>query len=198
MTEGMSTAARGSLRQEQAEATRRRLVEAAVAVIEDGRQCTMRSTAKEAGVAERTIYRYFESREQLAEAIGEALGPRAGAPLPDSTAELSQYARRLFTTFDDNARLVTNMVFGAALEQDFERSRAKNLADLRAIIDRDYPRAGLRDRRAAAASLRALLSGAGWVYLRISCGLPNAEVIRSAQWSIDTALQRLGRAPRRR
>lgn len=195
MTDGMS---RRSIREVQADAVRERLIDASIAQIERGEDPTMRSVAAEAGVSERTIYRYFESRDALAEACRVKIAPRAGVPLPESARDLEAYAKSLYETFEANAGLIIGLATTPSLRSDFRRSRGANLLALRALLDREHPRAPARERAAAAASLRAQLSGGGWVYLRYSCGLTNEDVIAAAQWSIRVALARLAASSRKR
>ena len=54
--------------------TRDDLIAAAVRLVERSEEPTMRAVAGAAGVGERTVYRYFESRERLAEAVAETRG----------------------------------------------------------------------------------------------------------------------------
>jgi AcrR family transcriptional regulator len=183
-----------SLRETHVEATREALIDTAIALIERGEPATMRSVAAEAGVAERTIYRYFETRDALADAVRAKVAPRAGVPLPAHASELLEYVRRLFETFDANGGLIVGLTTSSSSREDFKRTRKTNLDAMRALMDAAYPRAPATDRLSAAASLRALLSGSGWVYLRYSCALPNEEVIAAGQWAVEAAFARLSRA----
>lgn len=188
-----------SLRAEHAERTRARLLDAGVALLERGAaDLTLRAVAQEAGISERTLYRYFETREQFAEAMVPRLRERSSVPLPESIDALPTYARELFETFERNRGLIEGMVSSAGARDDLRRSRARNLAGMRALIDAGYPDAGARERAAATSALRVLLSGSGWVYLRSSCGLESEQVIEHALWTIDVVLARLRAASRAR
>lgn len=191
MTDRMSTPDR-TLRQEQGDAVRDRLLDAALTIIEGGGEPTMRSVAKAGGVSERTIYRYFESHDALTAALVPKLAGRAGCPLCGSAAELPAYARTLFEIFENNTALITGLLTGAWAAAHMRGTRRGNLAGLRALLDAAYPDAPVDARSAATSTLRLLLSGAGWHYLRVSCGLAQADVLRHALWSlavIETSLR---------
>jgi len=180
----------GSLRQDQAEAVRARLVDAAVSMIEAGQEPNMRGVARLAGVSERTIYRYFAAREDLVTAVLPVLRVRASVPMAETVAGLEDYARDLFTVFDANGRLVRALVSSAWAAPMFERTRGENLKALQAVLDRGYPGAPRRERRSAAAALRVPMSGAGWVYFS-DCGFSLKESIGHVRWLIRAVVQRL-------
>lgn len=193
MTESMSTPDQPSLRQSASQATRERLLSAATRLLERGEECSMRSVAAEAAVSERTIYRYFENLEAMQEAILGSIMSRGWVPLPASSEELEDYAQALFDMFDSNAELITGLaaLASSSLRQMFTKTRRKNLDSLQALLSHDFPQAPQEDRHAAALSLRGLLSGGNWTYLRISCGLPQEEIVHSARWAIRRALDHL-------
>jgi AcrR family transcriptional regulator len=153
----------------------------------------MRSVAAEAAVSERTIYRYFENLETLRDAVRRYVASRGGVPVPDASEELEGYAKHLFDTFEANSELIVGLVALAtnSLRAEFTESRSKNLDDLKCLLTKDFPDAPEEERHAAAISLRGLLSGGNWAYLRMSCGLPQEEIVRSAQWAIRRALDHL-------
>ena len=157
----------------------------------------MRAVAAAAGVSERTIYRYFENRDALYEAARPLFSGTAGIPLCATVEELPAYARELFLTFNRNARLVTTLLTSAWAQELLRRSRASNLAALRALIDAGFARAPVAERSAAAASLRVVLSGSSWLYLR-DCGLAPDQSIAHTQWLTRTLLERLSKMARRR
>ncbi len=191
MTNTANTMTISRLKQRQTEAARDALVATALALIEEGTEPTMRAVAVAAGVAERTIYRYFSSREDLFDGLVPQLRARAHVPLAESAAGLANYARRLFTTFDGNRRLVRVLVTAPWAADRFAASRRVNLEALEAVLEAAYPRAPAARRRSAATTLRVVLSGAGFVYLE-DCGFGLEESIAHVQWSIATVLAALG------
>jgi AcrR family transcriptional regulator len=182
-----------SLREDQAQAVRRRILDAALVVIEGGGEPTMRSVATAAQIAERTIYRYFATRDELQAALVPDLRARASAPMPASMSELERYARDLFTRFDENPRLVRALVTGPWAQEHFSRTRRANLAALQALVDEAFPGATASDRRSAAASLRVPLSGAGWLYL-MHCGFDREAAIDHVHWLVRTVVEKLERS----
>jgi AcrR family transcriptional regulator len=177
-----------TLRHDQANAVRERILAATVEVIEAGEEPTMRSVAQAAGVSERTMYRYYPSRDDLFAAVAHVLRERASAPMADDAAGLPDYARRLFTTFHRNPRLARALSTAAWLPTHL--TRPANLEALRKVIDAGFPGAPKADRESAAAALRVLLSAAGWAYLA-DCGFNLKASVRHAQWVADAVLDKL-------
>ena len=186
----------GGLREQQGEATRRRLVAAAVELIESGEEPSMRAVAKHAGAGERTIYRYFPTKGDLQEAVFGELGDRVGAAPPGAATGLEEYAQRLYEAFSANPRLVEALVTAAWMTPVFRRSRGRNLAALQALLDSAFPDAPKACRQAATASMRVPLSGAGWLYLT-QCGLSHAEIVAQGQWLVRSHLATLRREQNR-
>lgn len=180
-----------SLRAAQAHAARERLIAAAIELVEANEEPTMRSVAKQAGVGERTIYRYFPSREDLFDAVRSRVAGRAGAPLCDSVDGLEDYVRALYTKFGESPRLIAALVHASWAASQFRESRRKNLDALRRLLDETYPSAPASERRAVALALRVPLSGAGWLYLK-DCGLDTGAAIAQGQWLVRAMCERLG------
>jgi AcrR family transcriptional regulator len=181
------------LRRDQANAVRERILVATIEVIEAGGEPSMRAVAQAAEISERTIYRYFASRDELQSAVVPILRERAGAPMAENIADLPDYIRRLFTTFDQNAQLARALTRAAWVPTNV--SRPENLRALRKLIDAAYPQAAKADRESAAASLRVLLSASGWAYLA-DCGFDLETSIRHVQWMTRTVTEKLCNPPR--
>jgi AcrR family transcriptional regulator len=179
-----------ALRRDQSAAVRERIVAAALSIIEEGEEPNMRRVAQVAEIAERTLYRYFASREALQAAVLPELRQRASAPMAGDIAALPDYVRVLFTTFDRNAGLARALSTAAWVPTGV--TRAANLRALRGLLDEGFPRAPKADREAAAASLRVILSAAGWAYLA-DCGFGLEASIRHAQWLTEAVLAKLRR-----
>jgi AcrR family transcriptional regulator len=184
-----------TLRDAQTDLTRKLLLDSAWELAQTGAEPTMRAVAARAGVAERTVYRYFENLEALVTALHPYFIGRAGIPLCERADQLEDYAVELYATFDANVPLVTMLLTSAWWLRFARGSRAKNLADMRRLLDTAYPKASAADRAAAAATLRAVLSGSGWLYLRESCGLSRDALASSARWMVRTHLRALEATP---
>jgi AcrR family transcriptional regulator len=163
---------------------RSELLDAAVGLVIDGSEPTMRAVAARAGVGERTIYRYFEGKDGLRQEIATHLRPMMGIPLCDSVAELEDYAARLFHRFESNHELTVAFIGSNWTKDELVVSRSRNLSALRSLLRSAYPGAPSSEIDSAAAALRTNLSGAGWVYQRVSCGLEPDEVTSNAVWLI--------------
>lgn len=196
MAEGMSIAARPAATTTATERNRRHtrdaIVAAAIAHLVRGAEPTMRSVAAEAGVGERTIYRYFPSRGDLEVAVGEVVAPRLSTPLCGSVTGLEDYVDDLFAVFEANQELTVAVVTSSWTQAVLSGTRSRNLADLVRLLSDGFPAAATGDLAAAAASMRTVLSGAGWVYQRLGCGLSADQVATNAKWLVRSLLARLG------
>lgn len=180
-----------SLRADQASAVNERILGAALTVVEAGQEPTMRTVARVAGIAERTIYRYFATHDELVAAMSPRLRARASTPMAEDVGGLPAYIHRLFTTFERNAALVRALV--TASWAPTQTTRAENLAALRRLIDAAFPDAPREARASATATLRALYSASSWVYLT-DCGFSSRASIRHVQWVTEVVLKELGDA----
>jgi AcrR family transcriptional regulator len=171
--------------------TRAALLDAALELLIEGSSPTMRSVAARAGVGERTIYRYFENREVLGQAIMDEMTPKLSVPLCESVAELEQYVIALFETFERNRALTVATVNSPWSQRYLSISRTTNLRALVALLASGFPKASADDVKAAAAAIRTIVSGAGWAYQRESCELPGEVVTQNAVWLVHVVLERL-------
>ena len=175
------------LRTHQADHTRQRIVDAALELFIAGEEVGMRSVAKHAGVGERTMYRYFETRDVLAQAVRKAIEPRAGAGFVDSVDELHAYADRLFSVFEENEKLIHALTSRAGLMTEFKKTRTAWRKRYRKLLTEAFPGAPTDRIEASISILRGILSGAGWSNLRQSGVAPSA-VRSQAHWAIDLVL----------
>ncbi|WP_374574652.1 TetR/AcrR family transcriptional regulator [Phenylobacterium sp.] len=191
------------LRQEQAEATRERIVEAMAAILaEDGRieAATNRAVAQRAGVTDVTVYRHFPSRELLLRALWEHLNRRNGANvgMPEGEAELVGNIAPLFATFDAAPAHIT-----AAVTSEHGREMRGSLDPVRreAFLDAiAQAAAGLSpaEQAKAAGVIQLLHSAYAWLSLREQWNVTGQDAADAAGWAIETLLADLrarGSAP---
>jgi AcrR family transcriptional regulator len=191
-----------SLRDAQAASTRRRILEAVAAVLERGEEPTYALVAAEAGCQERTVYRHFPAKDELARAFwewqDELLGPRDRGPA--SVEDLGPWIARNYGAFDERPELVRAMLHtrhgraarlsdNAARQQAMLRTAAAELPQL------DPP-----TRRRAAAAIQLLSSAAAWEVLRDYWDMTADEAAATARLAITAILDGLDarRGPRRK
>jgi AcrR family transcriptional regulator len=100
------------LREEQTAATRSRIVEACIELIQDGRELTFGGVATAVGVQERTVYRHFKTKAALEAAVWEWIVENlTQADLAAASEdELVGAMRRSFTGFEAGAGLIQAML----------------------------------------------------------------------------------------
>jgi AcrR family transcriptional regulator len=187
----LSTGAGRSLNERRNELTRRLILDAAVRTLESDSvgALTMRAVAERAGMSERTLFRYFATREEFLDAVAHEVSLRLRLPaLPASAAELPKAPGSLYRAYQAN----TNLTKAALHSELFDRIR-KSVAQARwdtvkRLIDEDRPQWSERERKIAAANIRYYLSATTWHYYRFYFGFSLKETIASAEAAIGRAL----------
>ncbi|MDR6536280.1 helix-turn-helix domain-containing protein [Variovorax soli] len=184
-----------SLLDRHADATQKLILSSSIELLEryGVSELTMRAVARHGGMSERTLFRYFASREQFLDAVAAEVTREIDAPAPPrSIDDLRTYPGALFSRFEEKAELVK-----AALHTElYDRLRLgianERWAGVRRIVDEHAPHRTARDRKLAAANIRFYLSGSSWHYYRFHFGFTLKETIDSAQLAIRLALDDIG------
>lgn len=191
------------LRQEQAGATRERILAAmADLLLTKGRieQVTNRAVAAAAGVTEVTVYRHFPSRDVLLRGLWEWLNRRNGVTvgMPESADDIIAKLPALYATFDAApAHIVASLTSQQGREMRESLNEPRRAAFLSAVVEAapDLP-AGEQEK--AAAMLQLIYSAYGWVSLREQWGVTGERAADAATWAVQTLLddlRRRGAAP---
>lgn len=189
-----------SLKERHGELTRQLILDAAVQQAEEGllRDVTMRSVAQRANIAERTVFRYFSSREQLLDELAVEVAGRLELPaLPATAMELVRSPGEFYAAFEAHSSLTT-----AALHSElFDRIRDSIAKDrwsgIRALVDAHAPRRSERARAFAAAHIRYLLAASTWHYYRFYFGFSLDDSIAAVRMAIEQTLAGLKPPPGR-
>jgi AcrR family transcriptional regulator len=196
--EGMSdtmSSPQPSLLARQSDFTQRLILDAAIALLEEApvRELSIRAAAKRAGVSERTVFRYFQTRDDFLDAVAVEMAARLKVPVdPTSVEELLAYPREIFSRFEETAALTK-----AALHSElYDRMRAadteKRAAAIAALLDRLAPKQSKEARKCASANVRYFLIATTWHYYRFYFGFSFDETVRCAQTAIAQTLSSLG------
>ena len=183
-----------SLAERHADLTERLILDSAIGVLEDDsfNGLTVRAVAKKGGISERTIFRYFATREEFLDAIAaEFTRLLKMPPAPQTVDELLGMPRRLYESFEPHAKGIR----AVAHTEIFTRMKAgpaqQRWTAIARLIDRQFRKASPRARKIAAANIRFYLSASTWQYYRFVFRFDLEETIACAETSIRQALAAL-------
>ena len=181
------------LRESQAAATRERIVEACVALMQRGADLTYAAVAAAAEVQERTVYRHFPRKEDLEAALwGWIVAHLTHADFAARTEEqLVAAMRDSFTGFDAAAPLIQAMLHSPQGLEVRRRQQPMRRAMFEACVDGAVPGAPPQVRDRAAAVLQVLYSSASWDLLRGFLDMDAAEAADVIELGIRSFLSGL-------
>jgi AcrR family transcriptional regulator len=178
-----------SLREQQANAARERILESVADLLERGEvdDLTMPEVADASGISLRTIYRYYPTREELLEAAGRWIGDDLlNHPYPRSLDEVADLYQEGCRDFDKRPGLVRALAT-SRLGQRVRRSRRQERVEaIERALRAELP--GLTDEelRHATAVLAYLHNVLAYTTLREDNGLTGDEIGESIGWAIRT------------
>ncbi len=183
-----------TLKDRQLALTRQLILDAAVDLLETGpfQEVTMRSVAKRANLAERTIFRHFASREDLLDALATEVSARLELPpLPATARDLPAVPRALYRAFETRASLTKAALHSELFDRIRETTASARWKGVKALIDAHAPHRGDRDRMLAAANIRYLLAATSWHYYRFYFGFSLKDSIAAAERLIQQTVDGL-------
>jgi AcrR family transcriptional regulator len=154
-------------------------------------EVSLAMVAREAGITERTVYRHFETREQLLEAtwstVNETIGIR---DFPRTVLELIERPKTLFPAFAGHGEVIRAMLASPQGRQLRLSANKERQAALRTLVKQAIP--GLREPALTrlCAAIQALGSASGWATMTDYWGLESAEAGRAASEAIAMLLKR--------
>ncbi len=190
----MSTT-RPSLSERHSELSQRVILDAAVELLERApvTELSVRAVARNAGISERTVFRYFTTRDDLLDALAQEVSRRLELPPdPTSLGELLEYPDAIFSRFEATAAM-TKAVLHSELYHRVRRTDAERRGVvIRKLLDSIAPKRPERQRRLAAANIRYHLIASTWHYYRFYFGLSLEESVDCAKMAIVQAIAALG------
>lgn len=189
---------RSDLRDQQRVDTTARIVDAVVRVILDEgvHAFTVANVARRAGVAHRTVYRHFPTRESLLEAVADTLelppSPDPSVAFDDDDAA-ERAVRATFAGFAaapdmTRAVVVASIALGHALSHRERRTEALHRA-----LARRFPRLPSDTLRRAASAVRNTVGSRAWYLLTAELGQTYEEAADTAAWTVRALLAQLER-----
>lgn len=179
-----------ALRDEQAQLTREKILATAAALVTGGVDgVTMQSVAKASGVALRTVFRHFPTREDLLDATWNRLNAQLGeTPELASGAALAAFLPELFARYGAIEDQIRAVMFSSLMQPSRRRQgsdrRRKVMAALERAIDTGDARADAKARSAA----YLLTIPTAMLFLKDNYGLSTEEAAEAAAWAVEALI----------
>lgn len=177
------------LRAEQAAATRDRIVDAAVALLQDGDPSAlgMQDVADQAGVSVRTVYRAFPTRDDLfagvLAAIKERFEASAGRP-PTTVEELRRSIVPAVSAVYELEPLYRALFATPMGRESHRRSAGERRATVEAAFADDIAGLTAAQVQQFAALVHLVTSSRGVLFLKDYAGLGRAEAAAAVSWAV--------------
>jgi hypothetical protein len=182
------------LREQQAEQTRERILQAMAKVLEDAslQEVTFSALAKAAQVSERTVYRHFPNKEELDQAFWWWVNKQIGMThYPETPEELLSMPPVVFEGFDRYEPMIRAHIRSAAGEE----LRAKQVPGRQAaykkmlgpLLDGLQP----KQQQQALAVIQLLFSPRAWDSMKENWGLSGKQAGQASAWAINVLLDHL-------
>jgi AcrR family transcriptional regulator len=170
--------------------TEGRIMEGVASLLRRGSDVTFDLVARESGVPQRTLYRYFENREALFGRFWRWVNDFIEVPpLPTSPDEVVSHVSALFEAFDRDEALVRAMMHDphgrAVRAANADARRRKFSAALKFVVD-ELPQ---EDAARLLASVTVLCSAAGWESMKDNWGLSGPAAADAAQWAVKELIE---------
>jgi AcrR family transcriptional regulator len=181
----------GTLQQARNDAVRERAMEGLAAVLDEGRPLTFKEVAAASGIPERTLYRYYPTREDLLAGAFDWANRRigfAGEP-PTDAGTATALVRRAFPGFDDIAAVVRELLAapeGVAVRMADRPSRQRAAT---ALVRAEVPGLGRAEQRRLAAAVQVLTTASTWQALRDHWEMDGAEAGETAANAIALLIE---------
>lgn len=190
-----------TLREAQAAVTRERILSAVADLLETGGvdELTMPEVAEASGASLRTIYRYYQTREQLLEAAGRWIGEELlKHPYPANLDEVADLFEEGCKDFDERPGLVRVLALSQLGQEVRGYRRRERLESIRRSVRSELAGLDEQQLKQAEAVLAYLHNMLAYTFMREESGMTGEEIGEAAGWAIRTLVADLKRKQQKR
>jgi AcrR family transcriptional regulator len=183
-----------SLAERKNDLTRQLILDAAVDVLEHAgvSTLTMRAVAKRANISERTVFRYFATRDEFLDAVAEDARDRMALPAPPRTLEdLRRAPRLLYEALEARQKLVIAGLHSELFDRIRETAAKTRWSAVRRIVEDYAPKRPPRERKIASTNISYCLGATSWHFYRFYFRLSLEDAIACADTTIALSLDSL-------
>ena len=183
---------RSELREEQAAATRERILDATIRVMAEGvATVSVPAVAREAGVSVPTVYRHFATKGELLAAVYPFLVRRSGVdqvPMPRSIDEVGAAVRAIFSRVETLGDVVRAAALSPAGDEARHAMMPRRLEIARGLAELQDPALAAEDRERIARLVTVLMTSGSLRTWREHLGLSLEEAADDIDWILGAAL----------
>lgn len=175
------------LKDRQSDATRELILSTAVDLLEKSgvTELTVRAVARAAGMSERTIFRYYATRDEFLDAVAATTARRMSVPMPPaSIEELLDFPALLYHSFEDSSGLVAAVLHTDIYPRVRKTSGEARWQVVEKLIDACARGKSKKQRKIAATNINYFLSATTWHYYRTNFGLKPEDTVACAKTAI--------------
>lgn len=168
------------------------LMQAACELVDemDVADLSFKKVSSRAGMSERTMFRYFTTRDAFLDALTATLYADLQLPdIPDEIDSLPCYIETLYRQLDAHPRKVMVLLSGDLLPRILRTTAKQRLMQLQTRLTEAYPDADTALITMTAANLRYVMSASSWRYYRVHFRFDLATSIRCAQLLVSQSLR---------
>ena len=186
-----------SLKDRQTESTRKLIVTTAIDLLQRSgvAELTVRAVATEAGMSERTVFRYFPTRDEFLDAVAIAAIQMIDPPdAPRTIEELLDLPKRLYRVFEARSDLVTALLHTEIYQRVRRGTTHDRWRSVAKLIDKEAPHRTKGERKIAAMNANYYLTASTWHYLRFNFELSLDEAILCAYKAVALTIEDISSA----
>jgi len=178
------------------DATQKLILASALELLEQSsvNELTVRAVAKFAGMSERTVFRYYASRDDFLDAVAGEVVRSLQVPAPPSTIEeLLTFPRVLYARYEAKAGLVKSALHTELFKRMRDSIANERWQAVRLLIAAYAPHRSEYDRKIAVANISYYLTATAWHYYRFNFGFALEEAVSSVESAVKLAVDDLAR-----
>jgi AcrR family transcriptional regulator len=188
---------RRSLTERKRRVTRDAVIDAVIeAIRERGIDFSIQDAADRAGVTHRTVYRYFESRAALVEAVGERYEEwlaEQGISEPETIEEVLVQIETLFRLFDQSPDLLRAVAMHTLISGERTGLSKQRTERWRRTFEAGLPHLTRDEVEPLFAICRTLTGSLGWYLLTSQFGLSGEQAGRAVRRVVEAVIADLRR-----
>ncbi|MFQ3250491.1 MAG: AcrR family transcriptional regulator [Glaciecola sp.] len=155
-------------------------------------EVSFKKVAEQAEISQRTMFRYFRTRELFLDALTEKLYRELDLPdVPEDVNLLPIYIEQLYKKLDAQPQKVMVLLSGDLFTRVLKTAAKQRFLALKKLLSKAYPAANDELITKTAANLRYVMSASSWRYYRMHFEFDLDASIDCAKMLITQALRYL-------